>query len=221
MLKIEDSGKHFLLSRNATYMLAEKILVVIKWLCLPNHKNLLTWLIIFLFREDSTDTKRPYLFLHGPPNAGKTFFMNILAPPASANTQDAKNIFLIKNRSFAHFGADKSGDYDLHMLIFDDPGEVKGKQNQLDPSIILNLANNNLTHSLPVKYGFMNLKRGQIAIVSNREASGMFSAENLEAMKTRLLNVQFTPQDPFPLKVKAMLLILLFMMSNMRMTFLT
>ena len=86
------------------------------------------------------------------------------------------------------------------MLVFDDPGDAKGKSNQLDPSIILNLANNNCSHSLPVKFDFMNLKRGQIAIVSNRQASDMFPPESLEDIKTRLLTVQFTLQDNFPLK---------------------
>lgn len=86
------------------------------------------------------------------------------------------------------------------MLIFDDPGDAKGKSNQLDPSVILNLANNNHSHSLPVKFGFMNLKRSQFAILSNRPAQEMFPPENLDAIQTRLLNINFTFRDPFPLK---------------------
>jgi len=109
MLAIENSGHYALLKQSQTIRLARSIFTVMKWLCLPNHRNILSWLLIFLFQEQSTDTKRPYLFLHGPPNSGKTFFMNILAPPMT--TIEEENNFLIKNRTFAHFGSERNGDY--------------------------------------------------------------------------------------------------------------
>ena len=192
MLQIEEEQSLMLTSLRAHNRLCALILCVIKWLVLPKHRNLLAWLLHFLFVEDSGDTKKPFLFLHGAPNSGKTFFMNILTPQNSD--------FLLRSRTFAHFGAEKGGDYELHLLLFDDPGDAKGKNHQLDASVILNLANKNFSQSLPVKFGFMNLKKGQIAIISNRKANLMFPQDSVEAVKTRLLEVEFTVERPFPLK---------------------
>jgi len=195
LLQVENSYPKAL---SNPHLLAARILCVINWLSKPNHRNIVIWLLNFLFKEKSTDTKRPYLFMHGVPNSGKTFFMDILTP----NTDDG---FCMKNRTFAHFGSEKNGDYELHLLLFDDPGEAKGKMNQIDPSLILNLANNNIHHSLPVKFGFMNFTKGQIAIISNREAKDLFPIDSIEAMKTRLLVAELKITDPFPLRGKSLL----------------
>lgn len=193
LLRIEKSNHPILSEGPQSKDLALYIHDVVQWLSHKSHRNLLKWLLGFLFYENSEDTKRPFLFIQGPPNSGKTFFIDILAPPQDAG-------FNVKNRTFAHFGSEKPGNYELHLLLFDDPGEVKGRNNQLDLSIILNMANKNMAHSLPVKFGFMNLKKGQIAIISNRTPSEMFPSDSVEAIQTRLLTMEFTLENPFPLK---------------------
>lgn len=174
--------------------LDRKIVKVIKWIFKKQRRELLNWLLPFLFNERWADPKRKFLYVTGPPNSGKTFLVNVLFP---------RKYFQILNRTFAHFGSESSGEYDLHLLLFDDPGEAKNKSNQLDTSAILNLANYNpssITHSLPVKFGFMSFKKGQIAIISNQPYQKLFAQKDCEAIKTRLYTVRLQKRD-FPLKL--------------------
>jgi len=194
ILQIEKTYAQNLPSKE---LLNKKITQVYKWIASNDRSNFVNWTLSFLYNENCHQTKKRYLFIQGPPNSGKTFFMKAIVPPAH---------FSVKNRTFAHFGSDAAGLYELHLFLFDDPEEIKGcKAHQLESSILLNLATYNLQEksqydALPVKHGFMYLKRGQLAIISNRQAANLFDASIIEAMRTRLCPMTFSHKDPFPLR---------------------
>jgi len=190
MKEIESKNYSLLQSQNQQN-LNFKIAKVTEWFSHPKRACFFSWLWPFLFNQNASADKRKFLCITGEPNTGKTFFVNNLLPCS---------VFTVKNMNFSWFASEKAGDYNLHALIFDDPGEAKGKNNQLDPYKFLDLANTTKSsHSFPVKYGFMTIKQGEVIIVSNQQASALFSADLSSAMSTRLLQLDFS-DNAFPLK---------------------
>ncbi|RZK47979.1 MAG: hypothetical protein EOO99_11795 [Pedobacter sp.] len=195
LLEIENQD-YAILRRGRSEKLDEKIQILIQWIFKKPRRGFIKWIIPFLFNENWRNTKRKFLYIRGPPNSGKTFFMKTLFPISGD--------FQVKNRTFTYFSNDSPGDYDLHLLVFDDPGECQNRNNQLEPSVLLNLANYNpgsIKHALPVKYGFMNIVRGQVVIISNRPYRQMFSKNYHESIKSRLQVIKIT--SPIPIRVSS------------------
>lgn len=162
-----------------------------EWFTSCELQNLLTWFWNFLFNECNEDPKEKFLFIHGETNVGKTFFMNTLFRSKE---------FLLKHRNFSYFGNEKAGTFKCHALIFDDPGKALGKSNQLNTSVIMNLANTNVERSLPAKYGFLKLVNSfHVVMISNQKPEELFEKDALKAIESRLIKVHF--KDPYPLKI--------------------
>lgn len=164
---------------------------IIQWLNAPGRHPLMIWLWEFLFNESKEDTKRKILYLNGPTNAGKTFFvMKVLMSGGD---------WSILERNFEYYA--EKGSFVLHALIFDDPGAAKGKNNQVNTSQIMNLSNlrNHKPLSLPAKFGFQSIYHGQIIILSNQLPEALFEAQHIQPMKSRIDLVDFSD---YPIKIR-------------------
>jgi hypothetical protein len=190
ILEIEKREQGLL---NGDYNFCQTCIVrILQWLCLEENRALIVWLLGFIFRETYTETKRPFLYIQGDSDLGKTFFTELLLP---------STLFEKRFLSSNYFVALAKGSYELNALIFDDLGKVDGKDHHLNPEVFLNLSKQG-KHSevhLDVKYGHMTIKKGEVIIISNFEPSHMFEAKYHKAIESRLLKMQFTKYNPFPL----------------------
>lgn len=163
------------------------------WLRLPNHKNIFTWLMTFLFKDHVTGSKRKFLYLKGVPSVGKTTFLMNMFP-----ARYFKNLAM----SSDFFNAIPKGEYCAHNLIWEDPAPFKGNSS-LKPEFFLRLALGGIKNQqmkIAVKHGFAVVKKAQVIFASNHEIDYLFGTETA-AMLTRLYKVEFEEEHRFPLQM--------------------
>lgn len=164
-------------------------------LWLIRHKEIIEWLLGFILNESYNSTKRKFLYIQGAPNAGKSFFVNLLVLPP-------------KQRKYymttGHFNPLAKGTYQAHALIFDDPGKLDGKansNNKMDPTVLLHLARTvaGADVMFSVKHGWAKFTRGEVILTSNYSVAQLITPELVKAFESRVLAVELTR---LPIRVK-------------------
>lgn len=168
-------------------------LILLPWIL--RQEALLSWLLSFIFRENMKETKRQFLYVHGKPSSGKSFFIDLLCSK-------------MENRYMkAHFYTSlNQGIHEVHTLIYDDIGTLDGKSNRQDTESFLNYARMNTRESdqplvIPTKGSFALFLRAQFILISNKTPDNLVIDKDLKpAFMTRLAIMEFD-LDPFPIRV--------------------